>query len=82
MNGTFWTTVMHTFEGFRHDFAQNTPMILPPEYRLVIALKQIFQLESIPCIHSNHVFNCLFGNVCLDVTYMRFITIFCISSHF
>ena len=53
--------ILWSFSMILHKIHQN-----PPEYRLVIALKQIFQLESIPCIHSNHVFNCLFGNVCLD----------------
>ena len=119
MNGTFWTTVMHTFEGFRfkricttwsewihitpqssfcnfltsnpevsgghsvvvfNDFAQNTPKSARISSSYSIETNITIGKHT---LHSfNHVFNCLFGNVCLDVTFMRFITIFCISSHF
>ena len=47
-----------------NDFAQNTPK--SARISSSYSIETNIQLESIPCIHSNHVFNCLFGNVCLE----------------
>ena len=58
--------ILWSFSMILHKIHQNAP-----EYRLVIALKQIFQLETIHCMYLDDTLNRLVGNAYLTVTFMR-----------
>ena len=59
--------ILWSFSMILHKIHQN-----PPEYRLVIAFKQIFQLETIHCLYLDDTLNRLVGNTYLNVTFMCF----------